>query len=154
MSEPVAAMRDAVPDAGRMSLHPLFAPENAPGNVAVVADAATESTERVLETLREAGNACFETTPAEHDDAMETVQAGAHAAILAFALAAESVPDEFQTPVSAGLFDLVDLVTGGDPHVYADIQRAFDGAEPVAAAARRIADADYEEFQRLYEDLS
>lgn len=154
MAEPIAAMGDAVPDAGRMSLHPLFAPENAPGNVAVVADAATASTERVLETLREAGNACFETTPAEHDDAMETVQAGAHAAILAFALAAESVPEEFQTPVSAGLFDLVDLVTGGDPHVYADIQRAFDGAEPVAAAARRIADADYEEFQRLYDDLS
>ncbi|MFC7019028.1 MULTISPECIES: prephenate dehydrogenase/arogenate dehydrogenase family protein [Haloarcula] len=154
MAAPVEAMREAAPDVARMSLHPLFAPENAPGNVAVVTDSGDEATEAVLAVLREAGNHCFETTPAEHDAAMETVQAGAHAAILAFALAADPVPDEFQTPVSAGLFDLVEQVTGGDPHVYADIQRAFDGAEPVAEAARRIADADYDDFQQLYDDLS
>ncbi|MFC6865030.1 prephenate dehydrogenase/arogenate dehydrogenase family protein [Halomicroarcula sp. GCM10025817] len=154
MADPVDAMREAAPDAARMSLHPLFAPENAPGNVAVVTDGGGEATEALLDVLRAAGNHCFETTPAEHDEAMETVQAGAHAAILAFALAADRVPDEFQTPVSTGLFDLVEQVTGGDPHVYADIQRTFDGAEPVAEAARRIADADYDDFQQLYDDLS
>ena len=154
MRDPVAAMREAAPDAARMSLHPLFAPDNAPGNVAVVTDSGDETTDALLDVLREAGCDCFETTPAEHDEAMQTVQAGAHTAILAFALAADSVPDEFQTPVSQGLYDLVEQVTGGDPHVYADIQRAFDGAEPVADAAGRIADADYEEFQRLYDALS
>ena len=154
MAEPVAAMRDAARDAARLSLHPLFAPENGPGNVAVVTDEGGEAADVVLDALRAAGNECVETTPAEHDRMMETVQASAHAAVLAFALVAEDVPDAFHTPVSAGLFDLVDQVTGGDPHVYADIQRAFDGADDVADAAREIADADYERFQRLYDRLA
>jgi prephenate dehydrogenase len=94
-----------------------------------------------------------ETTPEEHDEAMETVQARAHTAVLAFALAAEDVPDAFQTPISESLFDLVEQVTGGEARVYADIQSAFDGAEDVAGAAREIADADDDAFTELYEDL-
>mgnify|MGYP000710623552 CR=1 FL=1 len=47
---------------------------------------------------------------------------------------------------------LADRVTDGTPRVYADIQAAFDGAEDVADAARRIADADFEEFHEVYED--
>ncbi len=69
-------------------------------------------------------------------------------------MAAADVPDRFQTPISAGLFDLVEQVTGGDPRVYADIQDAFDGADAVADAARQIADADADTFERLYEQLS
>ena len=154
MAGPVAAMRDAMPDGQRLSLHPLFAPENAPGNVAVVADAAGPDADAVVDALAAAGNDWFETTAAEHDEAMETVQASAHAAVLAFAMAAADVPDRFQTPVSAGLFDLVEQVTGGDPRVYADIQAAFDGADAVADAARELADADADAFERLYEQLS
>jgi len=81
------------------------------------------------------------------------VQASAHTAVLAFALAAEDVPDAFQTPISEDLFELVEQVTGGEARVYADIQAAFDGADDVAEAARRIADADDERFAELYEDL-
>jgi prephenate dehydrogenase len=154
MDGPVTAMREAAPDRGRLSLHPLFAAANAPGNVAAVTDAETESTERVVDAVAAAGNDVFETTAAEHDRAMETVQAGAHTAILAFALAADDVPDEFHTPVSAELFELVEQVTGGEAHVYADIQRAFDGADDVAAAARELADADAEAFAALYDSLS
>ncbi|WP_336329664.1 prephenate dehydrogenase/arogenate dehydrogenase family protein [Haloarcula sp. CGMCC 1.2071] len=154
MAGPIAAMQDAMPDGQRLSLHPLFAPENAPGNVAVVNDASGPETGAVVDALAEAGNNCFETTAAEHDEAMETVQASAHAAVLAFAMAAADVPDRFQTPISAGLFDLVEQVTGGDPRVYADIQAAFDGADAVADAARQIADADADTFERLYEQLS
>ncbi|MEF8829614.1 MAG: prephenate dehydrogenase, partial [Haloarcula sp.] len=73
---------------------------------------------------------------------------------LAFAMAAADVPDRFQTPISAGLFDLVEQVTGGDPQVYADIQDTFDGADAVADAARELADADADAFERLYEQLS
>jgi prephenate dehydrogenase len=84
---------------------------------------------------------------------METVQAGAHTAVLAYALAAAEVPDRFHTPVSAGLAELVDGVAGGESRVYADIQAAFDGADDVAAAARELADADHDEFRRLYEGV-
>ncbi|PSP82938.1 prephenate dehydrogenase [Halobacteriales archaeon QS_1_68_17] len=152
MADPVAAMRGAAPDRERVSLHPLFAPENAPGNVAVVADDPGPVSDAIRAALETRGNRLFETSAAEHDRTMETVQAGAHAAVLAFGLAADDVPDEFQTPVSEALFDVLRQVTGGDPRVYADIQQTFDGAADVAAAARRVADADGETFERLYEE--
>jgi len=152
MRGPVEAMRTHAPDAERTSLHPLFAPANEPGNVAVVTDAGGPVTETVLDALAARGNTCHETTPAEHDEAMETVQARTHAAVLAFGLAAEEVPTELHTPISADLESLVDQVTGGDARVYSDIQSAFDGAEDVAAAARDLADADIDTFEGLYED--
>jgi prephenate dehydrogenase len=152
MALPVAAMREHAPELERVSLHPLFAPQNAPGNVAVVADAPGPVTDALRTDLADAGNHLFETTPEEHDRAMETVQAGAHTAILAFALAAESVRPEFATPVSAGLGELVETVTGGEPRVYAEIQESFDGSEAVADAARRVADADSETFADLYRE--
>ena len=152
MAGPVAAMRDHLPDRERVSLHPLFAPENAPGNVAAVADAPGPVTDAVLDDLRAAGNRVFDTTPAEHDEAMETVQASAHAAVIAYALAASDVREEFATPVSSGLTDLVDTVTGGSPRVYREIQEAFPGSERVAEAARRVADADAEEFESIYRE--
>lgn len=152
MAGPVAAMREHAPDRERVSLHPLFAADAEPGNVAVVPDAAGPVTAAVRETLTERDNRLFETTPEEHDQAMETVQARVHAAVLAYGLAAGEVPDEFHTPVSAGLAELVERVTGGDGRVYADIQEAFEGAEDVAEAARRLAEADRETFRRLYEN--
>jgi len=54
-------------------------------------------------------------------------------------------------PVSAALDEVADTVTEGSPEVYAEIQRAFDGADDVAAAAREIADSDSEAFAALYE---
>ena len=150
MGPAVETMAAAAPDSERVSLHPLFAASNAPGNVAVVPDAPGPVTDEIRAAIAAAGNDCFETTAAEHDRAMETVQARAHAAVLAFGLAAEPVPEEFQTPVSAALFDVLETISGNDPGVYVDIQNAFDGAESVAAAAREIADADDEAFERLY----
>jgi prephenate dehydrogenase len=152
MGPAVDAMAAAGPDLERVSFHPLFAAANAPGNVAVVADAPGPVTDEIRAALADAGNDPFETTASEHDRAMETVQARAHAAVLAFGLAAEPVADEFETPVSEALFDVLGTVTGNDPGVYADIQDAFDGAESVAQAARRIADADRETFEGLYRD--
>ena len=153
MEPAVAAMARAAPTAERVSFHPLFAADSAPGNVAVVADAPGPVTDRLRAALAATGNDCFETTAREHDQAMETVQARVHAAVLAFGLAAEDVPEPFQTPVSAAMFDLLDQVTGNDPRVYSDIQAAFEGAEDVATAAREIADAgtDPGRFADLYE---
>lgn len=150
MEPAVAAMADHAPGVERVSFHPLFAPENGPGTVAVVPDAPGPVTDRVRAALSAAGNDLFETTPAEHDEAMETVQARVHAAVLAFGLAAEDVPDRFQTPVSRALFEVLDGVTGNDPRVYADIQAAFDGADDVATAARDLAEADPAAFEELY----
>jgi len=150
MAEPVAAMAAAATDRERVSLHPLFAPENAPGSVAVVADAPGPVTDELRAALAARGNDLFETTPGEHDEAMESVQAAAHAAVLAYGLAAGDVREEFHTPVSAALADLVDRVAAGEPRVYADIQAAYDGADAVATAARRVADADREAFEALY----
>jgi prephenate dehydrogenase len=143
-------MQEHGEDRERISLHPLFAPENAPGNVAIVVDEPGPVTDEIRAALAACGNDLFETTAAEHDTAMETVQAQAHVAILAFGLAAGDVPEQFQTPVSTVLFDLVDQVTGGDPRVYADIQSAFDGGTDLAAAADRLATADRAEFEALY----
>ena len=154
MAGPVAAMAEHAPDCERVSFHPLFAPANAPGNVPLVADASGPITDRVREALTAAGNDLFETTPAEHDTAMETVQARVHAAILAFGIAAEPVPERFQTPISAGLFELLESVTGGQARVYADIQTAFDGATTVAEAAQGLADADAERFAQLYDQAT
>jgi prephenate dehydrogenase len=154
MAEPVAAGREHAPDAERLSLHPLFAPERAPGRVAAVVDAAGPRTATVRRALERTGNEVFETTPATHDRAMETVQASAHAAVLAFGLAAEPVPAAFTTPVFDRLAATVETVTGNDPRVYADVQDAFDGADAVAEAARRVADWDGDRaaFERLYEE--
>jgi prephenate dehydrogenase len=143
-------MREHVPDCERASLHPLFAPANEPGNVPLVVDEGGPVVDTVRETLTASGNDCFETTPEEHDEAMETVQARTHAAVLAYGLAAEAVDERFHTPISAELDDLAGQVTDGEPRVYADIQAAFDGADDVAEAARRIAEADAEVFERLY----
>ena len=45
---------------------------------------------------------------------------------------------------------LAATVTEGSPEVYSEIQAAFDGADEVAAAAQRIADADSDTFADLY----
>ncbi|ESS06898.1 MAG: prephenate dehydrogenase [uncultured archaeon A07HB70] len=152
MAPPVAAGRNHAPDRERLSLHPLFAPNNAPGNVAAVHDAPGPLTDGVRAALDGNGNSVFDTTAAEHDEAMRTVQAAAHAAVLAYGLAREAVRDEFATPVSRGLDDLVATVTGNSPRVYRDVQRTFDGASAVAEAARRVATADDEAFERLYRE--
>ncbi|GAB7008410.1 NAD(P)-binding domain-containing protein [Halorubrum trueperi] len=151
MTDAVAAMREHAPDLERASYHPLFAPPRVPGNVAAVVDASGPAIDGISTAIEAGGNEVFETTPAEHDEAMETVQAGAHAAVLAWRLAGEEVREEFHTPVSAALDDVADTVTEGAPEVYGEIQRAFDGADDVAAAARAIADADPEAFVALYE---
>jgi prephenate dehydrogenase len=153
MDAPLAAMREHGAALERMSLHPLFAPSSAPGRIAAVTDEPGPRVDAVRTALADAGNEVFETTAEEHDEAMETVQASAHAAVLAYGLAAEAVDDRFHTPVSADLQALVERVTDGDAHVYADIQSRFDGADGVAAAADRIADADHAEFEQLYEQL-
>ena len=152
MRAPVEAMRAALPDRERASFHPLFASRNAPGNVAVVADASGPATAALRADLRNAGNNPFETTIEEHDRAMETVQASAHTAVLAYALAAADVRDEFATPVSEALDELVSTVTDGTPRVYREIQETFAGADRVADAARRVADAEGEAFDELYRE--
>ena len=152
MTEPLQAMERHVPNLARASYHPLFAPANEPGNVPVAVASRGAAIDVVNSTLDTRGNAVFETTAAEHDQAMETVQARTHAAILAFALASEEVPEGFHTPVSAALSDLAHQVTSGEARVYADIQAAFDGAADVAEAAAALAAADDEEFERLYEE--
>ncbi len=151
MEEPIEAMREHAPDCERASLHPLFAPVNEPGNIPTVVDEGGPTTAIVLEALRRRCNDVFETTAPRHDEVMETVQARTHTAVLAFALAADPVPERYQTPISAELASLARQVTGGEGRVYADIQSAFDGAEDIAEAAREIADADQEIFERLYD---
>lgn len=152
MEDTLAALRAEFSDSERVSTHPLFAPENAPGTIAVVRDEPGARTDAVLDAFAAAGNDLFETTPAEHDDAMETIQAKTHAAVLAYALAGDEVPEAFHTPVSGPLSELVRTVTDGDPDVYAEIQERFDGAEALAAAADQVATADREAFADLFEE--
>ncbi len=150
MSTALAAMQTHTATAERASFHPLFAPDNAPGSIPVVIDQPGPTIQRVIEAFEAAGNHLIETTAEEHDQAMETIQASAHAAILAYGLTAEAVPDGYETPISRELTDLLDRVTGGNPAVYAEIQDRFDGAAGIAAAADRIATADRETFLDQY----
>jgi prephenate dehydrogenase len=152
MRGPVDTMREHAPDRERVSLHPLFAPDNEPGNVPVVADQSGPVTDTVRDALAARDNTLFETTAQEHDELMETVQTKTHAAVLAFALASKGVPKRYQTPISAELCELADRVTAGDSRVYGDIQAAFDGADEVAHAAQQIADADRETFDELFDE--
>ncbi len=154
MDAPLQAMAKRAPDRERVSLHPLFAPERAPGSIAVVRDQPGPTTDALLETLEGRGNDVFETTAAEHDEAMETVQAATHAAVLSFALAASPAPDGFETPIYDGLTDLVEQVTEGTPRVYADIQASFDGADAVADAAAELAGADPADIESLYREAA
>lgn len=154
MAAPLAAMAKTAPARERVSFHPLFAPEHAPGRIAVSESAPGPATDHVREWLEGAGNTLVDVAPAEHDDAMETIQGRAHAAVLAFALAADDVPEELSTPVYRDLADVAERVTGGNARVYADIQAAFDGSVAVAEAATRLADADRDEFEDAYEDAS
>ncbi|MEZ3143723.1 prephenate dehydrogenase [Halobaculum sp. MBLA0143] len=135
------------------SFHPLFAPPRAPGRVAYVPGEAGETVGRVRSGLGAAGNEVFETTAADHDEAMETVQAKAHAAVLAYALAGESVDERFHTPVSSSLSELVETVTEGDARVYEDVQETFGGADEVAQAAATVAETvgDGESFASVFE---
>lgn len=151
MRAPVAAMKAHAPEREHVSLHPLFSSENAPGNIPVVAGEGPAA-EWVRGRLRDAGNTLVETTPEEHDTAMGTIQTKAHAAVLAYALAADDVPAGFETPVSRDLDGLVRTVTDGNPRVYADIQETFPGSEAVAEAAIDIAEADRESFEALYRE--
>lgn len=153
MADTVAAMRTHAPDRERLSLHPLFAPENAPGTIAAVHDATGPVTDAVRESLAAAGNDVFDTTIEEHDESMESVQAATHAAILAWRLAATDVRQEFHTPLSRELADLADHVTGQEPRVYADIATRYDaGRDALATAAADLADADHDRFIELFEN--
>ncbi|SEH12135.1 prephenate dehydrogenase [Natronorubrum sediminis] len=154
MGPPLEAMATQAPGLERASLHPLFAPERAPGSIAVVADDAGPTIDALLADLEGRGNDLLETTAGEHDDAMESVQAATHAAVLSFALAADPVPEGFETPIYDGLRTLAEQVTDGTPRVYADIQDTFDGADGVADAAEAIAEAEPAELESLYDEAS
>ncbi|RQG99751.1 prephenate dehydrogenase/arogenate dehydrogenase family protein [Natrarchaeobius oligotrophus] len=150
MGEPLEAMKAHATGLERVSLHPLFAPERAPGSIAVARDRSGPVTDRLLADLDSRGNDLVETTASEHDEAMETVQAATHAAVLSFALVAESVPQGFETPIYEQLRTLAEQLTEGTPRVYADIQGTFDGADAVARAATEVAAADSDELEELY----
>lgn len=152
MEPAVAAMRAHAPDHERVSLHPLFGGDYAPGRIAVAPDAAGPVTDQIRTGLCDRGNELFVTSPEEHDRSMATVQARVHAAILAFGLASDPVREEFHTPISKQFTELLERVTSGNPHVYAEIQSAFAGADDVADAATRIAEADKAAFETLYRD--
>ena len=150
MRDAVAALRTHAEGLERASFHPLFSAANEPGNVPVVVDRGGPTVDRLRAALEAAGNEVFETTPSAHDRAMETVQAKAHTALLAYALAAETVDPRFHTSLSEPLSELVEGTLDNTPDVYAEIQERFEGASAVAEAAAEIADADRGAFVDLY----
>jgi prephenate dehydrogenase len=152
MEGPVGAMREHAPGLERLSLHPLFAPENAPGTIAAVHDETGPATTRIREALVDAGNDVFDTTPSEHDDAMASVQSATHTAILAWQLAVDDVREEFHTPLSSELAALAAHVTDHDPRVYADIADRYpEGRKGLATAASELANADRDGYTEAFE---
>lgn len=152
MTEPLATMDEAAEGLERASFHPLFAPEHAPGRIAKSLGQGGPLVDRITRAFVSAGNTIVPVEADVHDDAMGTIQGRVHAAILAFGLAADPVPEDLATPVYEELQALRERVTSGPPGVYADIQATFDGAAELQAAAEKLAAADREEFEALYED--
>ncbi|MFB6085187.1 MAG: prephenate dehydrogenase/arogenate dehydrogenase family protein [Halodesulfurarchaeum sp.] len=152
MREPLEAMEEVAPDLERVSFHPLFAPEHAPGRVAKSVGRPGPTVDAITGMLVAAGNDLVPVEAAVHDDAMETVQGRVHAAVLAFGLAADPVPEGLETPVYEEMEALRERVTSGSPSVYADIQDRFDGAVALNRALDRLLEADRGEFASLYDD--
>lgn len=152
MEPPLNAMATAAPNRERASYHPLFAPEQGPGRIAVSTAASGPATDRLNTWLKAAGNNIVEIDPGVHDEAMKTIQGQAHAAILAFGLAAADVPPELSTPVFETLDELRTRITSGEARVYADIQEVFGGAQAIANSAETLAEADKDHFETLYQE--
>lgn len=152
MRDAVDALRTHAAGRERASFHPLFSASNAPGKVPCVTVSGGPTIGRLRSALEAAGNDVFETDADTHDDAMETVQAAAHTAVLAYALAADDVDPRFHTALSGPLSELVEGLTGNTPSVYAEIQERFEGGAAVADAAARLADADRDAFVEFYEE--
>lgn len=152
MADSVEALQSHAPERERASFHPLFSASNAPGSIPTVVVKSGPTIDRICEALIFAGNDLFETTVSAHDEAMETVQARAHTAVLAYALAAEDVDPRFHTSLSEPLAELVEQITENAPEVYAEIQSRFDGSDSVAEAATELASADEESFVELFEE--
>ncbi|MEF8771533.1 prephenate dehydrogenase/arogenate dehydrogenase family protein [Halodesulfurarchaeum sp.] len=152
MTEPLAVMEETASAVERVSFHPLFAPEHAPGRIAKSVGKGGPIVDEITRSFVEAGNTVVPVEPAVHDDAMGTVQGRVHAAVLAFGLAADPVPEKLGTPVYEELQALRERVTSGEPGVYADIQETFDGIEALQEAIDQLAQADRAEFEALYDD--
>lgn len=151
MEEPHEIMEQYAPGCERINLHPLFAPENEPGNIPLSAANGGPVTERINNELNRRGNHVFNTTPSDHDRAMVQVQSKVHAALLAYALSADTIDPKYHTTVSREFFELTRQILSGPETVYADIQHYFDGSAEIAAAASELAEADIKEFETLYE---
>ncbi|MDZ7850612.1 MAG: prephenate dehydrogenase/arogenate dehydrogenase family protein [Halodesulfurarchaeum sp.] len=152
MTEPLETMAEAAPDLEQVSFHPLFAPEHAPGRVAKSVGTPGPTVDAITRALVDAGNTIVPVEAGVHDDAMGTVQGRVHAAVLAFGLARDPVPEGLETPVYEEMEALRERVTSGSPGVYADIQDRFDGAEALERALDRLHEADRAEFESLYDD--
>ncbi|MFB6104352.1 MAG: prephenate dehydrogenase [Halobacteriaceae archaeon] len=152
MEAPLAAMAAVAPARERASYHPLFDPGDPPGRVAVARGAEGPVTDRIERAMTDAGNDVVPIAADRHDEAMATIQGRAHAAVLAFGLAAADVPDELATPVYEELQSLVGRITDGNPRVYRDIQATFGGAAEIADTAATLADADATAFEDLFDD--
>ena len=152
MGDPLDAMAEVGEDLERVSFHPLFAPEHAPGRVAKSVGKPGPAVDELTRALVGDGNTVVPVEAGVHDDAMRTVQGRTHAAILAFGLAADPVPEGLETPVYEELAALRARVTDGSPGVYADIQDRFDGVEDLERALSRLSGAERSEFESLYDD--
>ncbi|MFB6185283.1 MAG: prephenate dehydrogenase, partial [Halobacteriaceae archaeon] len=154
MKEPVSLMANIAPARERASLHPLFHPDNAPGQIAIAIQTQGPVIDRIQDTLTDQGYTFTEISPQDHDSAMKTIQGRTHAAILAFAMTADSVPDDLETPVYRRLRSLVIDILDNNPETYAEIQAEFDGADDIAQAAAEIASADVQQFIDIYTNVS
>lgn len=152
MAGPLETMEKAGGALQRASFHPLFAPEHAPGRIAKSTGQDGPLIDRITRSFVAAGNTIVPVEASVHDDAMATVQGRVHAAVLAFGLAADPVPEELGTPVFEEMQALRERVTSGPPGVYADIQETFDGIEALQDAVEKLAEADRKTFEELYED--
>ncbi|WNG57425.1 prephenate dehydrogenase/arogenate dehydrogenase family protein [Archangium gephyra] len=123
-----------------LSINPLFAP-SVPfrgQNVAVVGERGGERAREFVALMEGWGGRVVPFTAEEHDRSMACIQTATHAAVLAFGLALRELDyqprwiSDATTPPHRLLLGLLARITGANPEVYWEIQRA----NPFAPAAR------------------
>ncbi len=150
------AMAGHIPPIEAISINPMFAPSLGfkGQSIAVIELSRGHHADAFLEMLQTWGAALDFLTADQHDRYTALLQAGTHAAILAFGLSLHrlhydlSAISPIMTPPHRALLALLARILSGSPGVYWEIQ----SQNPYAAEARRALMAGTTELSRLVDD--
>lgn len=146
-----------------LSLHPMFAPRVgfAERAVAAIKVQGGPRSDAMLQLIRSWGAKVHVLSAEDHDRTTAVLQAGVHAALLAWGQAANlskvsrDLLDQLATPVSKPAFELLERMAGGDAGVYEAIQSENPYAQSVRTGMNEtLARLDQgQAVEKLFEEI-